>query len=75
MRGTALANVKQLQGLLPICGYCKNVRDDQNYWQRVDAYLVKHLEVKISHGICPDCYQKVAWPQIAALETNPVVNP
>ena len=51
----ALAQVKQLHGLLPICCYCKKIRDDQNYWQQVDCYLSSRLEAKFSHGICPDC--------------------
>jgi sigma-B regulation protein RsbU (phosphoserine phosphatase) len=61
---TALAQVKQLQGLLPICTYCKKVRDDRNYWDQVDAYLLKHSEVRFSHGICPDCWTKVVQPQV-----------
>jgi sigma-B regulation protein RsbU (phosphoserine phosphatase) len=51
----ALSQVKQLQELLPICCFCKKIRDDQNYWQQVDFYLSTHLETKFSHGICPDC--------------------
>lgn len=57
---TALSQVKQLQGLLPICSYCKKIRDEQNYWQRVDSYLTDHTDVLFSHGICPDCYEDVA---------------
>lgn len=52
----ALSRVKLLQGLLPICSYCKKVRDDQNYWQQVDSYISKHSEVEFSHSICPTCY-------------------
>jgi phosphoserine phosphatase RsbU/P len=55
----ALARVKQLQGLLPICSYCKKVRDDQNYWQQVDSYISKHSEVEFSHSICPPCFDRV----------------
>lgn len=55
----ALTRVKQLQGLLPICSYCKKVRDDQNYWQQVDSYISKHSEVEFSHSICPTCYEQV----------------
>jgi DNA-binding response OmpR family regulator len=61
---TALSNVKQLQGLLPICMYCKNIRNDHNYWQRVESYLAEHSEAKFSHGICPDCYEKIAKPEL-----------
>ena len=60
----ALTQVKQLQGLLPICSYCKKIRDEQNYWQRVDSYLSEHTDVMFSHGICPDCYRDVVQPQL-----------
>jgi len=56
---SALSRVNQLQGLLPICSYCKKVRDDQNYWQQVDSYISKHADVEFSHGICPACYENV----------------
>jgi DNA-binding response OmpR family regulator len=55
----AIANVKQLQGLLPICSYCKKIRDDGNYWHRVESYIAGHANVRFSHGICPDCSEKM----------------
>lgn len=55
----AMANVKQLQGLLPICCYCKKIRDDGNYWHRVESYITGHANVRFSHGICPDCSEKL----------------
>ena len=60
----ALARVRQLRGLLPICSYCKKIRDDKNYWQQVEQYVGAHSDVQFSHGICPDCYQKVVEPQL-----------
>ena len=60
----ALAQVRQLEGLLPICSYCKKIRDEQNFWQRVDSYLSEHTDVMFSHGICPDCYRDVVQPQL-----------
>ena len=54
----ALSKVKFLEGLLPICMYCKKVRDDKNYWVKVEDYISSHSEAKLSHGICPDCYEK-----------------
>jgi sigma-B regulation protein RsbU (phosphoserine phosphatase) len=66
----ALSRVKQLQGLLPICSYCKKVRDDQNYWQQVDSYISKHSEVEFSHGICPECYDRLVEPQLQKLEAH-----
>jgi len=55
----ALAKVKVLSGLLPICASCKKIRDDQGYWHQVEVYLRDHSEVEFSHGICPDCAQKL----------------
>jgi len=54
----ALSRVKQLQGLLPICSYCKKIRDDQNYWHQVESYVGKHTDARFSHGICPECTDK-----------------
>lgn len=60
----AVAHIGELQGMLPICSYCKSIRDDQNYWQRVESYISEHSRVEFSHGICPDCYERVVQPQI-----------
>lgn len=51
----ARAREHRLQGLLPICAWCKKIRNDRNYWQRVEEYLGEHADVRFSHGICPDC--------------------
>jgi DNA-binding response OmpR family regulator len=63
----ALKRVKQLQGLLPICSYCKKIRNDRNYWEQVDAYVASHSEAQFSHGICPDCYELHLKPQLEGL--------
>ncbi len=63
----ALARVKQLQGLLPICSYCKKIRDDQNYWQQVESYIAEHSQAQFSHSICPDCYEKLVKPELDQL--------
>ena len=63
----ALNNVKQLQGLLPMCSYCKKIRDDSNYWQQVETYLCAHSAARFSHGICPDCWEQVVQPQVKRL--------
>jgi len=55
----ALTEVSQLSGLLPICAYCKKIRDDNGYWNQLEAYLQKHTEAEFSHGICPDCERKL----------------
>ncbi len=54
----ALEHVKTLNGLLPICAYCKNVRDDEGYWQQVEVYIRDHSSLQFSHGICPKCVEK-----------------
>jgi phosphoserine phosphatase RsbU/P len=54
-----LANIKQLHGLLPICSYCKRIRDDNNYWEQVEQYVAAHTEAQFSHGICPPCFDKL----------------
>jgi DNA-binding response OmpR family regulator len=53
----ALAHVQRLQGLLPICSYCKKVRNETNYWEQVDSYLTSHSDLKLTHGICPQCLE------------------
>ena len=53
----ALAHVQRLQGLLPICSYCKKVRNEADYWEQVDSYLTSHSDVRITHGICPQCLE------------------
>jgi DNA-binding response OmpR family regulator len=53
----ALAHVQRLQGLLPICSYCKKVRNETNYWEQVDSYLTSHSDVQLTHGICPQCME------------------
>lgn len=63
----ALTKVKQLQGLLPICAYCKSIRDDQDYWHRVEEYIGKHTSAQFSHGICPACYEKFMVPELEQL--------
>ena len=55
----ALARERRLQELLPICAWCRKVRNDQNYWQAVEEYLSEHAAVRFTHGICPDCLQSV----------------
>jgi PleD family two-component response regulator len=62
----ALSMVKRLEGLLPICSYCKRVRDDQDYWHRVESYIEARSEALFSHGICPDCYEEHIVPQLEA---------
>jgi transcriptional regulator with PAS, ATPase and Fis domain len=57
----ALARVKQLEGVIRICMYCKQIRTDKESWQQIEAYISAHSEALFSHGICPDCYAKQLW--------------
>ena len=54
----ALANIQTLSGMLPICAYCKKIRDDKGYWSQVEEYISKHTDTQFSHGICPECAKK-----------------
>lgn len=58
---------KRLEGLLPICSYCKHVRNDANYWQQVEVFLEEHTDVQFTHSICPDCYEKVVINEMGKL--------
>lgn len=55
----ALAQVRALSGLLPICASCKMIRDDQGYWSQIEAYIHSHSEARFTHGICPDCMNEL----------------
>ena len=63
----ALSEVKQLRGILPICAYCKKIRDDKNYWQQVESYFALHTDAKFSHSFCPECYEAIVKPQLEQL--------
>ncbi len=54
----ALARVKQLEGIIPICMYCKKIRNDQNSWQQLEIYITEHSEAMFSHGMCPHCAEE-----------------
>jgi sigma-B regulation protein RsbU (phosphoserine phosphatase) len=64
----ALANVKALQTLLPMCAYCKSIRNDQNYWEKVETYFTQHSNVAFTHSYCPNCYERFVRPELEALE-------
>jgi sigma-B regulation protein RsbU (phosphoserine phosphatase) len=61
------AQVRQLEDFLPICGYCKKVRDDKNYWQQIESYINARSGTRFSHGVCPDCYERVVAPELKKL--------
>ncbi|MGE5314267.1 MAG: CHASE domain-containing protein [Acidobacteriota bacterium] len=65
----ALADIKTLSGLIPICSSCKKIRDDRGYWNVLESYLAQHSEAQFTHGICPDCMKKL-YPEFAAKLEN-----
>jgi phosphoserine phosphatase RsbU/P len=60
--------VRQLEEMLPICSYCKKIRDDQNYWQQIEGYISERTGSDFSHSVCPDCYQRVLVPELEKLK-------
>jgi sigma-B regulation protein RsbU (phosphoserine phosphatase) len=62
--------VKQLEGLLPICTYCKRIRDEADAWSQVEEYVGRRTEAQFSHGICPDCYERHLKPQLESVQND-----
>ena len=54
----ALSEVKRLSGLLPICSFCKKIKDDQGYWNQIEAYIRDHSDAEFSHSLCQECAEK-----------------
>ena len=54
----SLSEIRTLRGILPLCAFCKKIRDDKGYWEQVDVHISKHTEADISHSICPECFKK-----------------
>src|SRR2546425_5530987 len=67
---TALAQVTQLQGLLPICSYCKKIRDGEDYWHQVENYFATRADLKFSHSFCPECYERVLKQDLEKLSAQ-----
>lgn len=65
---SALAEVRVLRDILPICSYCRKIRDDKDYWHSVEAYISKHTNTRFSHSICPDCMTAFVEPELRQLE-------
>jgi DNA-binding response OmpR family regulator len=63
--------VQQLESFIPLCSYCKKVRDDKNYWSQIESYINTRTGSQFSHGVCPDCYDRVLVPQMIAAGVNP----
>ena len=66
----ALAEVKTLQEILPLCSYCRKIRDDEDYWHTVESYVARHTNSRFSHSICPECYANEVVPQLLEMEKD-----
>jgi PAS domain S-box-containing protein len=64
----ALSEVKTLREILPLCSYCRKIRDDENYWHTVENYISRHTSTQFSHSICPSCMASVVEPQLKAMD-------
>ena len=67
--------VRQLEEMLPICSYCKKIRDDQNYWQQLEGYISERTGSDFSHSVCPDCYKRVVMPELEQIKGDPPPRP
>ncbi|MGM0577431.1 MAG: response regulator [Myxococcota bacterium] len=55
----AMKEIEHLRGILPICGWCRKIRDDDGYWKQLEEYLGRHLDTRVSHGLCPECERRL----------------
>ena len=62
--------VHRLEEMMPMCSYCKKVRDDQNYWQQIESYINERTGTEISHSVCPECYPRVVVPELERLKES-----
>jgi PAS domain S-box-containing protein len=65
---SAIGEVRELREILPMCMYCKSIRNDKNYWQTVETYISHHTQSQLSHGVCPKCYETVLKPELYGTE-------
>ncbi|HEY1765395.1 MAG TPA: response regulator [Opitutaceae bacterium] len=67
--------VHRLEEMMPMCSYCKKIRDDRNYWQQIESYINERTGTEISHSVCPDCYQRVVIPELNRLQREATKQP
>jgi phosphoserine phosphatase RsbU/P len=67
--------VRLLEEMLPICSYCKKIRDDRNYWQQLEGYISERTGSDFSHSVCPDCYRRVVMPELDLIKESAAPNP
>jgi sigma-B regulation protein RsbU (phosphoserine phosphatase) len=64
-------HIQELQALVPICSYCKSVRDDEDYWQQIEKYFRDRTGSNFTHSVCPTCYERHIIPQLEAMNIKP----
>ena len=64
--------IGRLESMLPICSYCKRIREAHAYWKQVEEYMTEHTGITFSHSICPECYEKVIKPQLKSMSRPPI---
>jgi phosphoserine phosphatase RsbU/P len=69
------SQIQTLETFIPICSYCKKVRDDRSYWQQIESYINQRTGSEFSHSICPDCYEKHVTPELKALGVKQIKYP
>jgi len=67
--------VHRLEEMMPMCSYCKKIRDDKNYWQQIESYINERTGTEISHSVCPECYQRVVLPELERLRKDALAEP
>ena len=67
--------VRQLEEMMPICSYCKKIRDDHNYWQQLESYISVRTGSDFSHSVCPDCYSRVVIPELEQVKATSNTTP
>ena len=72
---TYTTQVHRLEEMMPMCSYCKKIRDDRNYWQQIESYINERTGTEISHSVCPDCYQRVVIPELDRLRREALKPP
>ena len=71
----SILETKKLSGLLPICAWCKKLRDDKGYWNSVEEYMSKHAQAEFTHGMCPECYDRIMAEQDNKKDNTTITSP
>lgn len=70
----AISKIKKLEGIIPICSYCKKIRSDETYWEQVENYIAEHSSATFSHGVCPECFESIVKPALDDMDKDGNIN-